>query len=84
MTAPRSSALVLVADDEDSIRFVLRQALESAGHRVEEARDGAEALERLAEADFDLAFLDIRMRSEERRVGKECGLRCRSRWSPYH
>jgi glyceraldehyde 3-phosphate dehydrogenase len=23
-------------------------------------------------------------RSEERRVGKECGLRCRSRWSPYH
>ncbi|MFP6578917.1 MAG: sigma-54 dependent transcriptional regulator [Myxococcota bacterium] len=61
MTAPRSSALVLVADDEDSIRFVLRQALESAGHRVEEARDGAEALERLAEADFDLAFLDIRM-----------------------
>jgi cystathionine gamma-synthase len=24
------------------------------------------------------------LRSEERRVGKECGLRCRSRWSPYH
>ena len=23
-------------------------------------------------------------RSEERRVGKECNLRCRSRWSPYH
>jgi hypothetical protein len=23
-------------------------------------------------------------RSEERRVGKECRLRCRSRWSPYH
>ena len=23
-------------------------------------------------------------RSEERRVGKECTLRCRSRWSPYH
>ena len=26
---------------------------------------------------------DIR-RSEERRVGKECELKCRSRWSPYH
>ena len=25
-----------------------------------------------------------RVRSEERRVGKECGLLCRSRWSPYH
>ena len=23
-------------------------------------------------------------RSEERRVGKECKSRCRSRWSPYH
>ena len=23
-------------------------------------------------------------RSEERRVGKECGYQCRSRWSPYH
>ena len=26
----------------------------------------------------------IRRRSEERRVGKECGYQCRSRWSPYH
>ena len=25
-----------------------------------------------------------RGRSEERRVGKECRLTCRSRWSPYH
>ena len=24
------------------------------------------------------------MRSEERRVGKECAEWCRSRWSPYH
>ena len=24
------------------------------------------------------------VRSEERRVGKECHSRCRSRWSPYH
>ena len=26
----------------------------------------------------------FRKRSEERRVGKECGQMCRSRWSPYH
>ena len=25
-----------------------------------------------------------KVRSEERRVGKECLFRCRSRWSPYH
>ena len=24
------------------------------------------------------------IRSEERRVGKECASMCRSRWSPYH
>ena len=24
------------------------------------------------------------VRSEERRVGKECSKQCRSRWSPYH
>ena len=28
--------------------------------------------------------LPLVLRSEERRVGKECGLLCRSRWSPYH
>ena len=30
------------------------------------------------------ARLDVALRSEERRVGKECKCRCRSRWSPYH
>ena len=31
-------------------------------------------------------FLDShpQNRSEERRVGKECASKCRSRWSPYH
>src|SRR3546814_11345391 len=27
--------------------------------------------------------IDTAARSEERRVGKECGSTCRSRWSPY-
>ena len=26
----------------------------------------------------------LELRSEERRVGKECDIPCRSRWSPYH
>ena len=30
------------------------------------------------------SLLAARTRSEERRVGKECQVRCRSRWSPYH
>jgi two-component system nitrogen regulation response regulator GlnG len=52
---------VLVADDEDSIRFVLREALESEGHRVNEVADGESALDALTSNQFDLAFLDIRM-----------------------
>src|SRR3546814_7290489 len=30
------------------------------------------------------AALAVSIRSEERRVGKECVSTCRSRWSPYH
>jgi two-component system nitrogen regulation response regulator GlnG len=52
---------VLVADDEASIRFVLREALTEAGHEVTEAADGNEAREKLASQRFDLALLDIRM-----------------------
>ena len=31
-----------------------------------------------------IRWLLSQMRSEERRVGKECHVVCRSRWSPYH
>ena len=38
--------------------------------------------------DFGTPLVEQRLspeqRSEERRVGKECSLTCRSRWSPYH
>ena len=38
--------------------------------------------------DMDLVTGDFglsnKIRSEERRVGKECASKCRSRWSPYH
>ena len=33
---------------------------------------------------FELFERKLEMRSEERRVGKECASMCRSRWSPYH
>jgi two-component system nitrogen regulation response regulator GlnG len=54
-------ANILIADDEHSIRFVLREALEAEGHTVEEVGDGDRALELLATGRFDVAFLDIRM-----------------------
>ena len=55
------TARILIADDEESIRFVLREALESAGHEVNEVEGGDAALDALAKGGYDLAFLDIRM-----------------------
>ena len=55
------SARVLVADDEDSIRFVLRETLEAEGHVVTDVASGDAALEALQAQTFDVAFFDIRM-----------------------
>src|SRR3546814_3743326 len=33
---------------------------------------------------YALLAMGLILRSEERRVGKECVSTCRSRWSPYH
>lgn len=35
---------ILIVDDEDSIRDIMKEALETQGYRVATARDGAEAL----------------------------------------
>jgi len=60
-TRLESPMRVLVADDQSSIRYVLREALEAEGHTVSEAEDGNEAARALSEGEYDLAFLDIRM-----------------------
>ena len=52
---------VLVADDEPSIRFVLRETLEEQGCVVTDVDDGDAALDALATGEYALAFLDIRM-----------------------
>ena len=52
---------VLVADDEAPIRRVVRDALERAGHEVETASDGEEALARFEDGDFDLVVTDWNM-----------------------
>jgi two-component system phosphate regulon response regulator PhoB len=64
-SAPRSGATVartiLVVDDDEDIRSLLRAMLERGAHRVLEAADGEEALEMIARALPDLVLLDLHM-----------------------
>ncbi len=60
---PRSPDAVLVVDDDDELRAVVRQVLESDGYRVMDASNGAEALELLRSLDKEpgLILIDYRM-----------------------
>ncbi|MFJ8043334.1 SpoIIE family protein phosphatase [Kitasatospora sp. NPDC096147] len=68
MTADHSTdgaATVLVLDDNDVNRYLIRSRLTRHGHTVLEARDGTEALAMLAAADDrelpELAVVDVRL-----------------------
>lgn len=61
---PRGSGeQVLVVDDEESVRHMMRNTLESFGYFVSTASDGAEAIAilRSSPARFDLAVVDMQM-----------------------
>jgi PleD family two-component response regulator len=53
--------VILVADDEDAITTMLREALQAAGYGVVLARNGLEALEHIRREPPDLVVLDIEM-----------------------
>lgn len=53
---------MLVADDEESLRIVLRVNLPLAGWEVVEAGDTETAFARAREQEFDLFLLDVMMR----------------------
>lgn len=54
-------ATIMVIDDEASIRHLLREVLEKAGHRVVEAQDGREALRLYQKDKADLVIMDLLM-----------------------
>ncbi len=54
-------ARILIVDDEDGIRKVLRQLLEYEGHEVRAASGGGEAIGVFEEFEPDLTFLDVKM-----------------------
>ncbi len=52
---------VLLADDEEPLRRILARELLRKGHQVATAEDGRRAMALLAEEEFDVAILDVRM-----------------------
>lgn len=56
---------VLVVDDEDAIRQLIRETLEQAGYQVSDARDGKEGLARYRKAPADLVIMDILMPDQD-------------------
>src|SRR5882724_6828558 len=52
---------ILVVDDEDFVRELLKEILESEGCRVSVAENGSRALELFAETQFDGVFTDVGM-----------------------
>jgi putative two-component system response regulator len=52
---------LLVVDDEEFLRAILRERLETAGFSVDEAQNGKEALAKLGKGDYSILLTDIRM-----------------------
>ena len=52
---------ILIVDDEEMIRDVLREYVEFEGNEAFEAADGMEAVKLCRDADFDLILMDIMM-----------------------
>jgi len=58
-------ARILVIDDQDSIRRVVRRALERDGHEVFDASDGELGMEILESQSFDVVITDIFMPGQD-------------------
>src|SRR3546814_13492754 len=70
----------------DALRAIDELTEETAQALEERRKGGRRFIARLFRSDGDIRDLAVEtgLRSEERRVGKECVSTCRSRWSPLH
>ncbi|MEE9292897.1 MAG: sigma-54 dependent transcriptional regulator, partial [Acidobacteriota bacterium] len=57
----RSPDRILIAEDKDNLRTVLRKTLEGERYGVEEAEDGAIAVEKIRQGRYDLVLTDLRL-----------------------
>jgi DNA-binding response OmpR family regulator len=63
--AGQDRRLVVVADDDDSMRLLCRVNLEFEGYRVAEAESAAELRQALESEDVALVLLDIRLGEDD-------------------
>lgn len=56
-----TKATILLVEDEDTLRRVMKDLLEQEGYRICEARDGVEAFEQVDRHDPDLVLLDLNL-----------------------
>ena len=54
-------AKILVVDDDETNRFVVRVLMERRNYQVSEAASGPEAIDLVKAQPFDLVFMDLRM-----------------------
>ena len=52
---------ILIVDDEEGIRSIIKEYCEEEGYEVDEAETGKKALEKLKVKDYDMMILDIMM-----------------------
>lgn len=72
-----SKGTILVVDDEESVRTMLKVVLSSEGYTVIEAEDGIAGVERILVESPDLVLMDVRM---PRLNGPSAFLRVRTQW----
>lgn len=70
-------ARVLITDDDELVRRLYAQALDEAGHFVEEAEHGQTAISKLEGSGFDIVVMDLLMPVRE---GIETIIEIRRRW----
>jgi CheY-like chemotaxis protein/anti-sigma regulatory factor (Ser/Thr protein kinase) len=76
---PATTRRILVVDDDRGLRLALATLLTGAGHSVETAEDGPQALDVLQGRGFDIVLLDIGLPSMS---GLEVLVRARAREKP--
>jgi len=61
LKSKQKKASILVIEDEEDVRYLLRDILTDAGHNVEVAKDGSEGIEIFKKKKFDLVLTDLGM-----------------------